>query len=84
MAWIIIFVSFIGPLYDSNGYVTGVHIDETQVFESKTSCTYTSNFIKLEKTKSLCITLNEWNNISRSNETNDFSKIDIDLLLDDF
>ena len=99
MAWIIIFVSFIGPLYDSNGYVTGVHIDETQVFKSKTSCTYTSNlmngklgvsnqkgnnFTKLEKTKSLCITLNEWTNISRSNETYDFSKIDIDLLLDDF
>ena len=99
MAWIIIFVSFIGPLYDSNGYVTGVDMDETQVFKSKTSCTYTSNlingklgvsdrkgnnFTKLEKTKSLCITLNEWTNISRSSETYDLSKIDINLLLNDF
>ena len=98
MAWIIIFVSFIGPLYDSSGYVTSVIMSDTQAFKSKTSCTYISNlmngklsvsnqkgnnFTKLEKKKSLCISLNDWSDISKDNGTFDFSKIDIDLLFDD-
>ena len=98
MAWIIIFVSFIGPLHDSNGYVTGVIMNDTQTFKSKTSCTNISNlmngklgvsnqksdnFTKLEKEKSLCISLNDWSNISKDNGNYDFSKIDIDLLFDD-
>ena len=97
-AWIIIFVSFIGPLYDSNGYITSVAMSDIQVFKSKTSCTYISklmngklsvsnqkgdNFTKLEKKKSLCISLNDWSDISKDNGTFDFSKIDIDLLFDD-
>ena len=97
-AWIIIFVSFIGPLYDSNGYITNVAVSDTQVFKSKTSCTYISklmngklsvsnqkgdNFTKLEKKKSLCISINDWSNISNDFETYDLNKIDIDLLFND-
>ena len=98
MAWIIIFVTFIGPLHDSNGYVTSVILSDTQVFKSKTSCMYVSNlmngklsvsnqkgqnFTKLKKKKSLCISLNDWSKISRNKGKYDFSKIDINLLSDD-
>ena len=96
--WVIIFVSFIGPLYDSNGYITSVAMSDTQVFKSKTSCTYISklmngklsvsnqkgdNFTKLEKKKSLCISINDWSNISNDPETYDLNKINIDLLFND-
>lgn len=98
MAWIIILVSFIGPLHDSNGYVTSVIVSNTQVFKSKTSCTYVSNlmngklsaskqkgqnFTKLQKKKSLCISLSDWSKVSRNNGKYDLSKIDINLLFDD-
>lgn len=98
MAWIIIFVSFIGPLHDSNGYVTSVIKSNTLVFKSKTSCTYVSNLMngklsvsnqkgdnitKLEKKKSLCISINDWSKVSWNNGKYDFSKIDINFLFDD-
>jgi hypothetical protein len=41
------------------------------------------NFTKLEKKKSLCISINDWSNISNDFETYDLNKIDIDLLFND-
>ena len=83
MNWMLIFISFFGPLYDSNGFVSKIISDESLIYSSEISCKYTSSLINgglksthhfkfnariLERKKALCITLNDWSRYKESDD----------------
>ena len=88
MNWMLIFISFFGPLYDSNGFVSKIISDESLIYSSEISCKYTSSLINgglkstyhfkfnariLERKKALCITLNDWSHYQESDDIQDLT-----------
>ena len=45
MIWVIVFVTFFGPLYDSDGFVTDVSKTNTETYNTQNSCRFMSEII---------------------------------------
>ena len=77
MTWVIVFVTFFGPLYDSDGFVTAVSASNTESYNSEQSCKFMSEIINgkltsasilkensniLKKKYSVCLSFSDWSN----------------------
>ena len=45
MNWVLVFITFIGPLYDSEGFIKDIEADNSFRHNSEVVCTYTSRII---------------------------------------
>ena len=75
MTWVIVFVTFFGPLYDSDGFVTDVSKTTTETYNTQNSCRFMSEIINgqlksasnikdntniLKKKFSVCLPFSDW------------------------
>ena len=75
MTWVIVFVTFFGPLYYSYGFVTAVSSTNTESYNSEQSCKFMSEIINgqlnsasnlkentniLKKKYSVCLSFSDW------------------------
>ena len=75
MTWVIVFVTFFGPLYDSDGFVTDVSKTTTETYSTQNSCRFMSEIINgqlksasnikentniLKKKYSVCLSFSDW------------------------
>ena len=99
MNWVLIFVSFFGPLYDSSGFITEIRSEETLSYNTEISCNYSSSLINgrlksmyafknnsrsLKKNATICISFKDWSNYKEVNNTKVFDKNNLQTLFKNF
>ena len=99
MNWVLIFVSFFGPLYDSSGFITEIRSEETLSYNTEISCNYSSSLINgrlksmyafknnsrsLKKNATICVSFKDWSNYKEVNNTKVFDKNNLQTLFKNF
>jgi len=99
MNWVLIFVSFFGPLYDSSGFITEIRSDKSLSYNSEISCNYSSSLINgrlksmnafennsgsLKKSITICASFKDWSNYKKVNNTKVFDKNNLQILFKNF
>ena len=99
MNWVLVFITFIGPLYDSEGFIKDIEADISLIHNSEIVCTYTStiingklkasrnfenNGITLEKEITICLTHSQLDNFKKTSNDKLFSQIEINNIIKNF
>lgn len=99
MNWVLIFVSFFGPLYDSSGFITDIRSEESLSYNTEISCNYSSSLINgrlksmyafknnsgnLKKKATICVSFKDWSNYKEVNNTKVFDKNNLQTLFKNF
>ena len=99
MNWVLIFVSFFGPLYDSSGFITEIRSEESLSYNTEISCNYSSSLINgrlksmyafknnsgsLKKKATICVSFKDWSNYKEVNNTKVFDKNNLQTLFKNF
>ncbi len=99
MNWVLVFITFIGPLYDSEVFIKDIEADISLRHNSEIVCTYTSriingklkasrnfenNGITLEKKITICLTGRQLDYFKKTSNDKLFSQIEINNIIKNF
>ena len=99
MNWVLVFITFIGPLYDSEGFIKDIEADISLRHNSEIVCTYTSriingklkasrnfenNGITLEKKITICLTGRQLDYFKKTSNDKLFNRVEINNIIKNF